>query len=168
MSKYDPLQHNLRARSQSGPDIELSFGEIEKILGFKLPPSAREHSAWWANERGTHVQARAWMDAGWQVWRVSRSTGKVYFRPRGQEHRTQPRTAKAPVELDLELLSARAARMVADYANENGGDIAAAISRAIEEAATARRSQLIDSIRANAPIVPGDSTDMIRADRDAR
>jgi hypothetical protein len=58
--------------------------------------------------------------------------------------------------------------MVSDYASENGGDVAAAISRAIEEAAGARRNKLIDSIRANAPIVSGDSTDMIRADRDAR
>jgi hypothetical protein len=151
--------------------MELSFEEVEKILGFKLPPSAREHSAaWWSNERGTHVQARAWMDAGWQVWHVNRSKEKVYFKPDDQERlsRPPPSTTKTTVAIDLDALPPRAARMVSDYASENGGDVSAAVSRAIEEAAAARRNQLIDRIRANAPVVPGDSTDIIRAERDAR
>ena len=166
MSKYDPLRHNLQARRRA--DTELSFGEIERILGFNLPPSAHEHSAWWSNERDSHVQARAWMDAGWQVWHVRRSEKKVYFRPREPGGQPPPRTAKAKVEIDLDSLSTRAARMVTDYANENGGNAVAAIGRAIEEAASARRNRLIDRIRANAPVVQGDSTDMIREDRDAR
>jgi hypothetical protein len=166
MSKYAPLQDYLRAQPQ--PQIELSFEEVERVLGFTLPPSAREHSAWWANERGTHVQARAWMDAGWHVWHVRRFEEKVYFERSEQEPRSPPRATKAMVEIDLESLPVRAARLVSDYTNENGGNVAAAVSRAIEEAATARRNQLIDRIRANAPAVSGDSTDLIRAERDAR
>lgn len=165
MGKYTPLQRNLRAEPQSA--TELSFGDIEAILGFPLPPSARRHSAaWWSNEPATHVQARAWLDAGWKVLWVKGE--KVHFRRLEGAHPAAPKTTKATVEINLELLSLRATRLISDYANESGGDLAAAISRAIEEAATARRNQLIDSIRANAPVVPGDSTDIIRADRDAR
>ena len=167
MSKYAPLRHNLQARPRA--DTELTFREIEKILGFELPASAHEHSAWWSNERETHVQARAWMDAGWQVWHVRRSEKKVYFRPcEPSRQPPPPQTTNATVEIDLGSLSVRAARLVTDYANEKGGSAAAAIGRAIEEAAAARRNRLIDRIRANAPLVQGDSTDLIREDRDAR
>src|SRR5271155_1764294 len=118
MSKYTPLQYNLRGRPRM--DMELSFEEVEKILGFSLPPSAREHSAaWWSNERETHVQARAWMDAGWQVWHVSRSKEKVFLKPIEQGHPPHPPpTRKATVAIDLALLSSRGARLISDYAGE--------------------------------------------------
>ena len=42
-SKYKPLADYL---SISGKDkVKLTFNEIEKILGFKLPDSARKYSA---------------------------------------------------------------------------------------------------------------------------
>jgi hypothetical protein len=42
----------------------LSLAEIEQIIGQPLPPSARRHRAWWANERsGSHVHARSWLEA---------------------------------------------------------------------------------------------------------
>ena len=43
-----------------------SFAEIEAILGFPLPNSARQHNAWWANQHGQgYKQCSSWMEADW-------------------------------------------------------------------------------------------------------
>jgi hypothetical protein len=51
----------------------MTFGEIEQVLGFGLPNTARKDSAWWANERSVpsrHVQCKAWQDAGFHTENV--------------------------------------------------------------------------------------------------
>ena len=60
MSKYDPLLHHLE---RSHGEVELAFADIEAIVGFPLPASARRHPAWWSNSGGTHVQSAAWQSA---------------------------------------------------------------------------------------------------------
>jgi hypothetical protein len=52
--------------SQTDPARDLTFGEIERVLGFGLPPSARRHAAHWYSYDGSAV-ARAIMDAGWRA-----------------------------------------------------------------------------------------------------
>jgi len=76
MSKYDRFEQYLR---NSEKQIEtLSYDDIEKILGFKLPSSAYVHQPWWANGGG-HSQANSWLNAGWEV--VSVDLGKsITFR----------------------------------------------------------------------------------------
>ena len=67
MSKYAPLAEHL---ASLGTDVvDLSFTEIEGILNFELPRSARKYPEWWANSRSndTHTSALLWSDAGWQV-----------------------------------------------------------------------------------------------------
>jgi hypothetical protein len=77
MSKYNALRRQLER--ETGPSVEMTFDEIDHVLG-GLPASARRYSAWWSNEReGTHVQARAWMDAGWRVENVNLTAEKVRF-----------------------------------------------------------------------------------------
>ena len=46
-----------------------SFGEIESIIGFELPPSARLHRPWWSNQSdgNDHSLAIAWSAAGWET-----------------------------------------------------------------------------------------------------
>lgn len=62
-SRYDGLRDYLLQRTE--PVVRLTFSEIEDIIGGPLPASARRYRPWWANERsGTHVHARAWIDAG--------------------------------------------------------------------------------------------------------
>lgn len=57
-SKYKPLADYL---SKTGNDkITLTFSEIENILGFKLPKSARKHRAIWANDR-SHSLSKGWL-----------------------------------------------------------------------------------------------------------
>ena len=57
----------------------MTFDEIDHVVG-GLPASARRYPAWWSNEReGTHVQAHAWMDAGWRVENVNLAAKRVRF-----------------------------------------------------------------------------------------
>ena len=62
--KYSSLTRHLAGVDVSS--ISLTFAEIDMIVG-GLPPSARQYSAWWANEEHGHVQARGWLDAGFRV-----------------------------------------------------------------------------------------------------
>lgn len=50
--------------------ISLSFAEVERILGFPLPPSSRRHMPHWYGYEGSAV-ARAIRDAGWRARHVS-------------------------------------------------------------------------------------------------
>ena len=69
--KYTPLENYLRDLPANQKEIVLSFEQIERIISAKLPPSAYEYQAWWANEKeGNHVNARAWANAGWKVENV--------------------------------------------------------------------------------------------------
>ena len=44
----------------------MTFREVESLLGFALPVSARKYSAWWANLR-SHSQAHSWLDVGYNT-----------------------------------------------------------------------------------------------------
>jgi hypothetical protein len=82
MAKYDPLYVHLKR--QHLRRIRMSFKQIEKVIGASLPPSAFEHRAWWANELGgTHVHARAWLDAGYRVEDVDQGAAAVSFESNG-------------------------------------------------------------------------------------
>jgi hypothetical protein len=78
MRKYDPLSAYLRGRP--GNRATLSFSDVEAVLGQPLPASAYRHRAWWANEsKGAHVEAWAWLDAGWKVEDVNLTAQRVTF-----------------------------------------------------------------------------------------
>lgn len=75
-SKYATLVEHLQSRGQDRR--EFTFNQIEKILGFPLPKSAKNHRAWWANS-DNHAQARAWMAAGWRTEGLDLKGKKVSF-----------------------------------------------------------------------------------------
>ncbi len=78
MSKYDPLTRHLKAAKS--PQIPMAFNEIEAVLGFGLPKSARKHRPWWSNRaEGSHVQARAWVSAGYQATGVDMEEERITF-----------------------------------------------------------------------------------------
>ncbi len=86
-SKYHPLYEYLRQQ----PDatlLELSFAELEAILGRPLPDTARVARAWWANSPTT--QGRTWQEAGWWVDDVNFEGGAVVFRPARISYRITP------------------------------------------------------------------------------
>lgn len=76
MGKYDPLAKHLKDLPRD--EWKPSFEEIEDILGFQLPPSARRHRAWWGNScRGNHSQAAGWIGAGWEIRDIDLRQEKV-------------------------------------------------------------------------------------------
>lgn len=78
MGKYQPLADFLK--DFNGDSWDATFAEIESILRFKLPPSAHEHRAWWANQfRGHHSQAKGWIEAGWETREIDQRRGRVRF-----------------------------------------------------------------------------------------
>jgi hypothetical protein len=61
--------------------IVLTFEQIEKIIGDKLPDTARKYLPWWGNEKDNlSRQCSAWMGAGWEVDRVDLNNRIVHFR----------------------------------------------------------------------------------------
>jgi len=79
IGKYAPLRAYLEGVPSSKREISLNFKEIEQILLARLPKSATEHRAWWANElRGS--RARSWLDAGFIVDTVDQQRKLVTFK----------------------------------------------------------------------------------------
>lgn len=81
--KYRRLWEWLR-RQQASP-ITVTFAEIEDILEFGLPPSARRHLPHWYGYGGSAV-ARAIQDAGWRVRRVSLKSETLEFHRMVESH----------------------------------------------------------------------------------
>lgn len=78
MSKYEALPQFLARHDHEAH--RMSFAEIERVLGFKLPKSAYEHEAWWSNNSTGHSHARAWLEFGWRTEAVDLAKRKVTFR----------------------------------------------------------------------------------------
>jgi hypothetical protein len=167
MSYYEPLTRFLEGCRST--EVPISFSELEDIIGRGLPPSARKHQAWWANTP-SHSHAEAWLRLDWKTSRVDLEAEKLVFVRTGSERATiAARTAYAGL-ISTDHFSPAASRLLSDYTSEAGGDVNAALARAVHEAAIARRGRLIDEIMANAPRVKAgepDSAALIREDRDA-
>ena len=179
MSKYAPLGTFLAGRPDD--EIPMNFGEVERILGFRLPDSARNWPAWWSNNPGTHVGVRVWRDAGWKTSRVDLGSERVTFvrdrrpgAPGLAEAGPAPfagptgQTAVDGLSILWSELSRSAVQLLDDYAQEAGVDRAAALKAVVEAAATSRRRQLLESLPVATMPAGHDSASLIREDRDAR
>ena len=69
-----------------------SFGEIESVIGFPLPTSARLHRPWWSNQTGGngHSQALAWSAAGWETAEVEMDAETLLLRRKPKEAIERP------------------------------------------------------------------------------
>lgn len=76
MSKYEPLGQFLRR--QKSDEVTLSFDQIEKILGFDLPPSQGSY-AWWSNNPDNNVMTKVWLEAGWRVKHIRLKDREIVF-----------------------------------------------------------------------------------------
>lgn len=77
--KYAPLYHHLGR--QRGSEWSASFADLEHILGFSLPDSARLYRPWWANDtKSGHSQSMAWTLAGWKTAQVDLDAERLLFR----------------------------------------------------------------------------------------
>ncbi len=75
--KYRPLYERLHALGDDRWDA--LFEDVEAVLGFRLPASAQNHAAWWANETSTHSHACAWVAAGFRTEDVNLTREVVSF-----------------------------------------------------------------------------------------
>lgn len=80
MGRYDPLQKFLS--QQTGNEVAMTFDQLERIIGAKLPSSALKGNAWWSNNPTNHAQAVAWLKAGFETVNVDRNARKLVFRRR--------------------------------------------------------------------------------------
>ena len=93
--KYQRLYTHLCALKAG--EWRTSFGEIESIIGFELPASARLHRPWWANQsRGNgHSQSLAWSVAGWETAEVDMETETLVLRRRKRPQPGRERSLEA-------------------------------------------------------------------------
>ena len=77
-SKYQPLTQHLR--TQRVGRVPMSFVEIERVLGTKLPPSASLHRAWWSNNPTNNVMTKAWLEAGFHSEQVDLDGRRLVFK----------------------------------------------------------------------------------------
>ncbi len=86
MSKYEPLGEYLK--NQGKELVAMTFAEIERVTGVKLPPSAIKHRPWWSNNPSNSAMTKIWLDAGYQSEQVDIERRKLVFR--------RVRASKAP------------------------------------------------------------------------
>ena len=78
MAKYDALGDYLKRQHREM--VPLTFSEIEKITGTRLPPSARRHRPWWSNNPHNSVMTKVWLEAGFTSEQVDMTKRKLVFR----------------------------------------------------------------------------------------
>jgi hypothetical protein len=78
LAKYDALGDYLKGQGRDR--VAMTFAEIEKIIGAKLPPSARKHRPFWGNNPKNHANAKVWLDAGFESEQVDMPARKLVFR----------------------------------------------------------------------------------------
>jgi hypothetical protein len=80
-SKYDPLRQHLVQMGRA--PTQMSFSDIERIIGLPLPTSARTNDSWWLDKAPNkhRAHAKAWLDANLQIGSVDRVGEIVIFTP---------------------------------------------------------------------------------------
>lgn len=114
-SKYRPLFVYLQ--SHNADEITLTLHEIEELLGVRLPQSARTQRAWWSNRSRGAVQARAWMDAGYNVAEIDFAVQRIIFRK-------PTRTYHVSMDGDIPRWTGNLVRGLRDYLNLSQAELA--------------------------------------------
>ena len=174
MSKYEPLQTYL-AR-QPSRELPMTFEQVERLLNFPLPRSARTHPQWWSNNVGSHVAVKAWRDAGWKTSRVDVGGESVVFVREAQRSAGPSPDPDSDVKADApgDIVIAWAdlrdghRRLLQDIMAKKGVSLGGALTEALDMAFRERRREVLEWAAANARQVenPSDSVDLIREDRD--
>ena len=148
MGKYEPLGDHLRGLQD---DIwNADFEEIERILGFRLPNSARDHRAWWSNHSGgNHSQAAVWVEAGWETRDVDQKRERIRFERVGHGARAGRAPAgRSPSGGDLWAEAARITGI------EDRGELEQAAVRALIQREAARTLALMGGTDPGAASAP--------------
>jgi hypothetical protein len=76
MRKYEPLGQFLRKQKRSR--IQMTFAEIETIIGTKLPRS-KSSRAFWSNNPDNNVMTKEWIGAGFEAKSVDTRAELLIF-----------------------------------------------------------------------------------------
>lgn len=76
--KYAALSVHLAELPNTVQTCIMPFEEIERLLNEKLPSSAYQYRAWWANDP-SKPQAAAWLAQGWKAQSLSMSEKRLMF-----------------------------------------------------------------------------------------
>ena len=78
--KYLPLEEWFRKQPVTAEQIEMTFGQVEAILGTPLPKSATKLTTWWTNVQPKIQSHRtAWLNHGWKVAEFDQKAKWVRF-----------------------------------------------------------------------------------------
>jgi hypothetical protein len=94
MAKYVALGEFLR--SQALAEVAMTFAEIERVTGTKLPPSAYKYRPWWSNNPSNSVMTKVWLEAGFETERVDMAAQKLVFRRRCEPAEAPMFTSEPP------------------------------------------------------------------------
>jgi hypothetical protein len=95
MSKYEPLGDFLR--SQYGEEVRVRFADIERVIGFPLPASARTHRPWWSNNPDNSAITKVWLNAGFRTEQVDMAGETLVFARAKKEAMMAPGFGEASV-----------------------------------------------------------------------
>jgi hypothetical protein len=93
MGKYTRLGDFLRA--QRSKEVPMTFAEIERVIGDKLPPNSPQYPAWWSNNPSNNVMTKVWLSAGFRTEQVNVKSRKIVFR-RVEEKPTESTETLSP------------------------------------------------------------------------
>jgi len=130
MGRYAPLASFLAGRDADR--WSASFSEIEDLLGFALPSSARQYSAWWANQQTPGHSQAIWQEVGWRTRNLDLRGERVEFERAPQARSSR---SKAAIGSDIEAAIALV-RELTDLKDRD--EIIAAALRDFAEHAAAR------------------------------
>jgi hypothetical protein len=85
MGKYEPLGQFLK--KQKVNRVKLSFAEIEKIIGAKLPKS-KSTRAFWSNNPDNNVMTKEWIAAGFETQDVDTRHSQLVFSKKAENSKT--------------------------------------------------------------------------------
>lgn len=173
--KYEPLKRFLEGRFDAA-SIRMSFADIESVLGFSLPRSARRYQAWWSNTRIGHTYAAAWLDPGWKTSGLDLTSQHITF----VKAEALPGVAEGSatflhrdaevISVPPDALNSRALRMIDEHVKAHGGDRTSACIALLDQLANDRLAAMVDWFQKASPPLPADVdvVDLIREGRDER
>lgn len=82
MSIYAKLRDILEEQAEEA--WKVSFSELERLIGAKLPPSAFKYPGWWSNNPSNNAMTKIWLEAGWRTEQVDVPGQTLVFR-RGEK-----------------------------------------------------------------------------------
>ncbi len=78
-SKWAGLESHLKFRASFTDTVTLKFARIDGLIGANLPMSAYRDPLYWSNASSSE-QAKAWLNAGWEVQNVNFKEGSITFK----------------------------------------------------------------------------------------